>query len=95
MMGRQMAPLMLSMVAILESGRRSRDRVLVRFCERLAEVSVDLWTFVVEKGVEPTNNHAERVLRHGVLWRRLSFGCHSAKGCVFVERVLRVVQTLR
>jgi transposase len=94
-LGDQMAPMMLAMIGILESGRRSRDSKLVRFCERLTEVSVDLWTFVVEEGVEPTNNHAERVLRRAVLWRRRSFGCHSAKGCVFVERILTVVQTLR
>ena len=94
-LGDQMAPMMLAIMGILESGRRSRDRVLVRFCERLTEVSVDLWTFVVEEGVEPTNNHAERVLRRAVLWRRRSFGCHSADGCRFVERILTVVQTLR
>ena len=54
-----------------------------------------MWTFVVEPGVEPTNNHAERVQRRAVLWRRRSFGCHSASGCRFVERILTVVQTLR
>ena len=94
-LGDQMAPLTLAMLGILESGRRSRDGKLVRFCARLREVYVDAWTFVVEQGVEPTNNHAERVLRRAVLWRRRSFGCHSAKGCVFVERILTVVQTLR
>lgn len=45
--------------------------------------------------VEPTNNHAERVLRMGVLWRKNAFGCHSESGCRFVERILTVVQTLR
>src|SRR5207248_2955791 len=54
-----------------------------------------LWRFVVSDGVEPTNNHAERLLRSGVLWRKTSFGCHSADGCRFVERMLTVVQTLR
>jgi transposase len=47
------------------------------------------------EGVEPTNNHAERILRLGVLWRKNAFGCHSAAGCWFVERMLTVVQTLR
>ncbi|MFO0906738.1 MAG: IS66 family transposase [Pirellulales bacterium] len=94
-LGDQMAPLMLAMLEVLWSGRRSRDRVLVRFCERLAESYGDAWTFVVKEGVEPTNNHAERVLRRAVLWRRRSFGCHSADGCRFVERILTVTQTLR
>jgi transposase len=30
-----------------------------------------------------------------VLWRKNAFGCHSAAGCRFVERMLTVVQTLR
>src|SRR5262249_48177535 len=41
------------------------------------------------------DNHAERVQRRAVLWRRRSFGCHSAAGCRFAERILTVVQTLR
>jgi transposase len=54
-----------------------------------------LWLFTALEGVEPTNNHAERILRLGVLWRKNSFGCHSPEGCRFVERMLTVVQTLR
>jgi transposase len=45
--------------------------------------------------VEPTNNHGERMARSGVLWRKIAFGCHSDRGCRFVERILTVVQTLR
>jgi transposase len=40
-------------------------------------------------------NHAERVLRGAVLWRKGSFGSSSEGGCRFVERILTVVQTLR
>ena len=91
----RMVPLVDELGEVLWAGRRSRDRVLVRFCERLAADSGALWTFVDTDGVEPTNNHAERVQRRAVLWRRRSFGCHSADGCRFVERILTVVQTLR
>ena len=45
--------------------------------------------------MEPTNNEAERALRHGVLWRHTSFGTHSADGSRFVERLLTVRDTLR
>jgi transposase len=45
--------------------------------------------------VEPTNNHAERMVRAGVMWRKTSFGNHSATGCRFTERILTTVQTLR
>jgi transposase len=90
-----MLPLLYEMQEALLAGRRSRDRKLARFCRRLLEVFPALWTFVCVEGVEPTNNHAERVQRRAVLWRRRSFGCHSAAGCRFVERILTAVQTLR
>ena len=91
----RMGPLATELGEVLWAGIRSRDRKLVRFCTRLQKNSASLWTFVSEEGVEPTNNHAERVLRRAVIWRRRSFGCHSAEGCRFVERLLTVVQTLR
>jgi transposase len=94
-LGDNMAPLMIDMLAVLQTGTRCRDRKTQRFCARLLDKFLAMWTFVVEEGVEPTNNHAERVQRRAVLWRRRSFGCHSAAGCRFVERILTVVQTLR
>jgi transposase len=59
------------------------------------KVEAALWTFARVEGLEPTNNAAERALRPAVLWRKRSFGCHSAGGCRFVERLLSAVQTLR
>ena len=46
-------------------------------------------------GVEPTNNAAERAVRHAVIWRRISGGTDSAWGSRFVERMLTVVATCR
>ena len=54
-----------------------------------------LWTFVRVEGVEPTNNPAERALRHGVIYRKLSGGTDSVTGSRFVERMLSVVATCR
>lgn len=65
------------------------------FCENVHALEDALWTFARVEGVEPTNNHIERLLRKGVLWRKRSFGCSSVAGCRFVERILTVVQTLR
>ena len=90
-----MAPLMLALHEVLRTGGRSRDRKLARHCARVLEVSPALWAFLVCADVEPTNNHAERMLRRAVLWRRRSFGSQSADGCRFVERMLTVVQSLR
>jgi transposase len=54
-----------------------------------------LWTFVEIQGVEPTNNRAERPLRHAVMWRKSSYGSHSEEGSRFVERMLTIRATLR
>jgi transposase len=53
------------------------------------------WTFMRAKGVEPTNDAAERALRRALLWRRNSFGTQSAGGSRFVGRVLTAVANLR
>ena len=94
-MGDLMGDLTLELLAVLERGERSRHRKLARFCGRVVEVYPALWTFAVVPGVEPTNNHAERVQRLAVLWRKNCFGCRSESGCRFAERLLTVVQTLR
>jgi transposase len=54
-----------------------------------------LWTFVVEEGVEPTNNRAERALRFAVLWRKIMQGTYNEKGDRWVERILSVRETCR
>jgi transposase len=79
----------------LERGCACSDTKTVAFCENLLALEPALWTFVRKENVEPTNNHIERLLRTGVLWRKNAFGCHSEAGCRFVERILTVVQTRR
>ena len=64
-------------------------------CTEILKLESALWTFVYHDGVEPTNNRAERAIRPAVLWRKGSFGTHSAAGSRFVERVLTVVATLK
>jgi transposase len=64
-------------------------------CRSLAANEARLWTFVWQEGVEPTNNAAERALRHAVLWRKGSGGTDSRRGSRFVERVLSVRETCR
>lgn len=64
-------------------------------CRELYGHRAWLWTFVEVEGVEPTNNAAERSLRHAVIWRKLSFGTQSAAGSRFVETLLSVIETCR
>ena len=91
----RMDPIARELQGILEQGRSCADSKAATFCANLLALYPALWLFTMIEGVEPTNNHAERILRSGVLWRKNAFGCHSAEGCRFVERMLTVVQTLR
>jgi transposase len=88
-------PVARELQGVLEQGRSCADSKAATFCANLLALYPALWLFAAIEGVEPTNNHAERILRLGVLWRKNAFGCHSAAGCRFVERMLTVVQTLR
>jgi transposase len=65
------------------------------FARTLEREMASLWTFVVEEGVEPTNNRAERALRFAVLWRRLMQGTYNEKGDRWVERILSLRETCR
>ena len=53
------------------------------------------FVFLDESGVDPTNNHAERMLRYAVIWRNRSQGTSSAKGQRWVERILSLRHTCR
>jgi transposase len=64
-------------------------------CRELLAGETHLWTFVRVEDVEPTNNDAERALRHGVIYRKLSGGTDGEAGSRFVERMLSVVATRR
>ena len=64
-------------------------------CRELLAAEAHLWTFVRVEGIEPTNNEAERSLRHAVLYRQTSGGTDSEAGSRFVERILTVVATCR
>jgi transposase len=92
---REVEPIRQSFADWLRQGCACADAKTAALAANLLAIEPALWTFVEHDGVEPTNNHAERVLRTGVLWRKISFGCHSATGCRFVERILTVTKTLR
>jgi len=92
---RELGPLRECLRGWLAEGARCRDAKAAALCGNLLEVEPALWTFLYKKDVEPTNNHIERLLRPGVLWRKNAFGCHSERGSRFVERILTVTQTLQ
>jgi transposase len=94
---RCLRPLRTQLREVLQDGSRLANCKGATFCQNLLDLEPAIWTFArhAEAGVEPTNNHAERVLRKGVLWRKRSFGADSERGCRFVERMLTVVQSRR
>jgi transposase len=92
---RELEPLRDLMRGWLEDGARCGEPKAAALCGNLLATEPALWTFMYKKEVEPTNNHIERLLRSGVLWRKNAFGCHSESGCRYVERILTVVKTLR
>ena len=80
---------------LLGRGAACRCATTARVCRELLAVEPALYTFAQVAGVEPTNNAAERALRHAVCWRKTSYGTDSPGGSRFVERVLTVVATCR
>jgi transposase len=79
----------------LDRGAACASEKTAATCRNLLEGEEHLWTFLRVQGIEPTNNAAERALRHAVLWRKSSGGTASEWGSRFVERVLSVVATCR
>lgn len=92
---RGLEPVIQELQEALERGRTCADPKVATFCTNVLALYPALWLFATVEGVEPTNNHIERLLRPGVLWRKNAFGNHSEAGCRFTERILTVVQTLR
>jgi transposase len=81
--------------AVLELGAACDAARTAATCRELLADEKHLWTFVRSPGIEPTNNAAERALRHAVLWRKSSYGTDSENGSRFVERILTLSATCR
>jgi len=89
-----MSPVRREVERLLEAGSTCGVPKTEGMCREILKLRQALWTFVHLAGVEPTNNTAERAIRPGVLWRKGSFGTHSAQGSRFVESMMTVVATL-
>ena len=92
---RLMKPIRQEIDALLLRGAFSGNSKLKGMCEELYDHRQWLWAFVNDEGIEPTNNASERALRHGVIWRKLSFGTQSAGGSHFVASMLTIIETCR
>ncbi len=77
------------------SGKASRYKYTRGLANNLLKVWPALWTFSEKRGVEPTNNHAERALRSAVIYRKLSLGSQSEDGETRIARLLSAHTTCR
>ncbi|NOJ93273.1 transposase [Corallococcus coralloides] len=92
---RKMRPLMREVERLLAEAAQVCPKPVAGTSREILKLKDALWTFVYTEGVEPTNNLAERDLRHAVIWRKTSFGTQSEDGSRFVERILTAVMSLR
>ncbi len=80
---------------LLREGAACDRAWTAKVCRKILESEKHPWTFAEVEGVVPDNNAAERALRHGVNWRKLSLGTASEAGSQFVDRLLSVFETCR
>ncbi len=92
---RKMRPLMREVERLLDEAAVCPNPKVAGTSAEILKLREALWTFAYVEGVEPTNNQAERDLRHAVIWRKNSFGTNSVEGSRFVERILTAATTLR
>jgi len=86
-------PIQKRIVELAEQHLDSQHREVRNLATALFVYNERLFTFLEEEGVEPTNNSAERALRTGVQWRKVSFGNRSAAGELATARLLTVAET--
>jgi transposase len=78
-----------------QRGERTPWAKTVRTAQQILQVTDALWTFLETRGIEPTNNAAERALRQSVIQRKISHGVQSRQGAICRCRLLTVTTTLR
>ena len=87
----QMHAIRVRVKALLEEGAK---RGVPKY-GTILKVEPLLWRFTQEKGIEPTNNIAERNIRPAVLWKKRSVGVESERGGRYVESMLSIWATSR
>jgi transposase len=92
---RYMAPVRRDMISLLREAEACPATKTAGMAKQMLKLKAALFTFVDHAGIEPTNNSAERAIRHAVMYRKTSFGTQGPEGSRFVERILTTIATLR
>lgn len=90
----QMEPVRRSVGELLRDAQSRAEKKTAGMAGEMLKLEEALWTFIDVEAVEPTNNFAERCIRHAVMYRKTSFGTQSDAGSRFVERTLTALTTL-
>ncbi len=82
---------------LLEQCAAGRHTRTANFATGLLAEYEALWTFadVPQAHIDPSNNAAERAVRHAVLMRKIQGGTQSDRGSRWVERIQSVRETCR
>lgn len=84
-----------NMLKWLNRGADCSHKKTARTCRNILEFKDSLWHFFENKGVPPTNNHAEQQLRSLVISKKLTFGTQSSRGSRFIERIFTVTTSCK
>lgn len=94
----KLAPLRQEIQGLLERCAAGQHVKTANFAAGLLEEYDALWTFcdvAADLDIDPTNNAAERAVRHAVLMRKIQGGTQSDKGSRWIERIQSVRETCR
>jgi transposase len=93
----QLTPLRAQIQVLLEQCAAGYHTRTANFAAGLLEEYEALWTFcdVPDLNIDPSNNAAERAVRHAVLMRRLQGGTQSDQGSRWIERIQSIRETCR
>ena len=81
---------------LLLTQRHYHHKTVWRFVNNLYKRDVDnLFRFVTDENIDPTNNISERELRALVIIRKISNGSMSTRGANATAMLLSIIQTLR
>ena len=96
------AAMLVEMLPVQADWRKLAERAKAHEHKKVRALGKDLlkqwdslWPFLSHDGAEPTNNHAERVIRPSVLLRKTNGGTHSLIGSDFVSRLQSVIVTAK
>jgi transposase len=93
----EIAPRQRELRELCETGKRksTKTRYHRGLARNLIKTWPALWTFIEAEGVEPTNNRAERGLRHAVIYRKLSQRSRTQDGALATKRLLSAAISCR